>query len=73
MSEQDECANCIILKTSILAIQICSALSEDETLKWVREASPAGTSNNWCKSDDPGHASVNCADGGGRKHYVFIC
>ena len=61
-----------VTKIGIFDIQVCSFASEDDALAWVRAACPAGTSNNWQKSDDPNHKPVTCANDGGRTHYVFM-
>lgn len=68
--------NCEITRSSLLNIQVCSKLSEEETLEWLRKASPAGTSANWGlqrKDDDNYLAPVQCANDPERKHYIFVC
>jgi hypothetical protein len=62
-----------VTKFSIFNIQVCSTGTEDEALKWVQEFNPAGTSNNWQKSEQENLKPVPCANGGGRTHYVFSC
>lgn len=58
---------------SIFNIQVCSLASEDDALAWVRDACPAGTTGNWQKQTEPDFAPVDCANGGGRTHYMFNC
>ena len=68
--------DCEILRSSLLNIQVCSRLPEEETLQWLREKSPAGTSGNWQlqRKDSDGYlAPVQCAENPGRKHFVFNC
>lgn len=62
-----------VTKWSLLNCQVCSDLSEEEALEWVKKVMPAGTSLNWCLTHDPKIEAVNCANGGGRKHYVYVC
>jgi len=57
--------NCEILWSSLLTIQVCSLLSEEETLEWLRINSPAGTSNNWGlqnKESDNYLAPIKCTE-----------
>ena len=66
--------NCEILRSSILNIQVCSKLSEEETLAWLRINSPAGTSANWGlqrKDADDYLEPVQCAEDPNRTHYIF--
>jgi len=68
--------NCEILKSSLLNIQVCSRLSEEETLEWLRVNSPAGTTGNWglqYRDSEDYLASVQCAGNSDRKHFIFIC
>ena len=68
--------NCEVLRSGLLNIQVCSCLSEEETLRWLRRASPAGTSMNWGmqKKDDKDYLSpVKCGDDSERWHYIFVC
>jgi hypothetical protein len=68
--------NCEILRSNVVSIQVCSCLSEAETLKWLRRESPAGTRSNWesqRKGDADYKAPVQCADDPDRTHYIFIC
>ncbi len=62
-----------VTKMSLFDIQVCSTGTEDEALAWVRDACPAGTSRNWQKQEDPNLAPIACANGNGRKHYVYNC
>jgi hypothetical protein len=59
-----------VTRWSLLNCQVCSDLSEDEALEWVKKAMPAGTSGNWGRSDV---GAIDCANGNGRKHYVYQC
>ena len=68
--------DCEILRSSLLNIQVCSSLSEEETLEWLRRVSPAGTSANWGfqRKDDKDYlAPVQCVDDPKRTHYIFRC
>ncbi len=66
-------ANSEVMKMDILNIWVCSFLTEDEALAWVQEASPAGTTNNWQKTEKEHQRPVKCSDGGGKTHYQFQC
>lgn len=61
-----------VSRMTLFDVQVCSLASEEDALAWVRHSFPAGTSNNWQKSDEPGHKPVACANGGGRTHYIFV-
>jgi len=68
--------NCEITRSNLLNIQVCSRLSEEETLEWLREKSPAGTSGNWLIQDRNSKdylAPVQCANDQNRKHFIFVC
>ena len=60
-----------VTKIGIFEVQVCSLASEEDALAWVQSVSPSGTSKNWQKSDKPEYRPVDCANGGGRTHYVF--
>lgn len=62
-----------VTRCGIFDCQVCSSGTEDEALDWVRSANPAGTTNNWQKSDEESRRPVPCANGNGRTHYLFIC
>lgn len=61
-----------LTKVGIFDCQVCSSGTYDEALEWIRTASPAGTTGNWKKTDEPRYAPVACANGGGRTHYIFV-
>ena len=68
--------NCEITRSSLLNIQVCSRLSEEETLEWLRENSPAGTTGNWAlQRKDSGDylMPVQCSEDSERTHYIFDC
>ena len=63
-----------VAKQYLLGIIVCSSGTEDEALEWVRSYSPAGTTNNWCKIDNPkqNELPIKCGEGKGT-HYLFVC
>lgn len=63
----------IITRTGLFNIQVCSKLSEEKALEWVREAHPAGTTGNWQKPIEKKLGPVQCKEYPDRKHYVFAC
>lgn len=63
--------NCEILRSTIFNIQVCSKLSEKETLEWLRKNSPAGTVNNWGLQNDI--SPVQCVNDPEKMHYIFNC
>jgi hypothetical protein len=69
----------VILRETILYLRMCSDLPLDELLKRVNADRPPGTfDNKWVYTDEPLPGSgdsrcVDCADGGGKKHWVFNC
>lgn len=65
--------NCEIIQSSLLCIQVCSKLTEEETLEWVRKNSPAGTENNWGLSSEKEHMPIQCVNNSDKKHYMFVC
>ena len=68
--------NCEIVRSSLLNIQVCSKLSEEETLLWLQQNSPAGTSGNWQMQNRDALdylEPVQCANDSEKKHYIFIC
>jgi len=68
--------NCEILRSYLLNIQVCSRLSEKDTLLWLREKSPAGTTGNWClqrKDSDNYLPPVKCDEDPEKTHYIFVC
>ena len=85
MNERNKCmlfiewiknGSCKIVRSTLLNIQVCSSLSEEETLEWVRDKHPAGTTGNWMlqnKGTSRYLAPVQCADDSAKAHYVFIC
>lgn len=69
---------CEVIYQDFLNCRVCSNGSWDETLEWVRKNCPAGTENNWQKKEgilDAGKnaAPVECGNGNGMMHYMFIC
>jgi hypothetical protein len=68
--------DCEITRSGLLNIQVCSRLSEGETLIWLCQNSPAGTSGNWSfqsKGSDNYLPPVQCVDDPKRTHYIFNC
>lgn len=61
-----------VTKIGIFEVQVCSLASEDDALAWVRGACPAGTRNNWQKTDEKKYRPVPCAETVGRIHYIFV-
>lgn len=63
-----------IINSSILAVQVCSPFSVDETAKRLNEQYPAGTSNGWqFDAKQSGEKVVICEDHSDRTHRVFVC
>lgn len=71
LTPENELPDHLPVRETIFFIQVCSRGSEDEALACLRSDNPAGTRNNWIKSDDTQHKPVQCADYPNRKHYVF--
>ena len=68
--------NCEITMSSLLSIQVCSKLSEEDTLAWLQRVSPSGTTANWQLQDktrDDYLAPVQCADDPNKTHFIFVC
>lgn len=66
--------DCEITKMGLFDIQVCSVLTEDETLAWVQKECPSGTERNWLQRDgETGLKPTKCADHPGRTHYIFSC
>lgn len=69
--------DCIrIGKWHLLYAWVCSRLSEEESLEWLRKNHPAGTSGNWGKinyGEHPESKPVKCSDYPDRMHYQFVC
>ncbi len=63
----------IMTMQNIFQAQVCSEGTWDEAEAWLREASPAGTSNNWCKAQEVQYKPVQCSDFADRTHYMFEC
>lgn len=53
--------------------RVCSNGTWDEALDWLRRPTPAGTSNNWQKDEDPKCAPLTCPSDSTRTHYMFVC
>ena len=65
-----------VLAFGLTNIRVCSTLSEELALEWVRGANPAGTEENWQVYDyecNPEMAPVVCKHVKGRTHYMFEC
>ena len=67
-----------VLRSSILNIQVCSALPIEEALEALRISHPAGTTGNWqipdYNTDEyKQYAPVQCANDPKKFHYVFFC
>jgi len=60
----------MVTRMGLFNIQVCSELTKDEALEWVREMSPSETYNNWQKGDSK---PVQCLKMKNRKHYVYVC
>jgi hypothetical protein len=62
-----------VVGMGLMWIRVCSALSEEDTLLWTRENSPAGSTENWQKTTLKEQQPVTCAGDDKKKHYMFIC
>jgi hypothetical protein len=67
-----------ILKKTVLAVQVCSSLSLEETTKRLNAELPTGIDSQWaigdgdsCKGADNPVACAECPTT--HKHYVFVC
>lgn len=60
-----------VIKSNVLALQVCSPFNADETTTRVNAQFPAGTSGGW--QFDPGQGEVKCSEHDNRTHGVFLC
>lgn len=63
----------ILTKNGLLDAQVCTEVTYDEALDWIRNTNPAGTQNNWGKNEKGNFAPVKCGSHPERTHYMFIC
>lgn len=62
-----------ITKMSLLNLQVCSKLPQDEIGAIVNRYSPSGTEQGWHLETEGNLAPVCCANDPLSKHYVFSC
>lgn len=62
-----------VLNMSLLNLQVCSKLPQEEIETAVNTSSPSGTSNGWRLETEGNLAPVACADDPLSKHYLFSC
>jgi hypothetical protein len=73
MAEQIKDEKGEVTRMSLLNCQVCFSGTWDEALEWVKINNPAGTENNWGKSQEENQKPVRCAANSERWHYMFVC
>lgn len=62
-----------VCQMSLLSLQVCSKLPQDEIEARVNKYFHAGTSLGWHLETEGALAPVECSEGDGARHYLFSC